>query len=53
MVSKKRDLVRVNLNLPSNLVDMLDDYASQKGINRTMAIIWLCSHALANDKKER
>ena len=44
----KRDLVRVNCNLPPRLVEEVDKYAAQLSLSRTTAMIVLLSDALAS-----
>ena len=52
MTTKKNkvDLKRVNMNLPSYLVDRVVDYANSMGLNTTSAYIVLLNQAL--DQKE-
>lgn len=38
---KKRDLKRVNMNLPKILVDKVDEYAKKTGITFTAAVTFL------------
>ena len=40
------ELKRVNINLPSNLVDRVKDYADNLGVNTTSAYIFLLNQAL-------
>lgn len=48
MTTKKNkvDLKRVNMNLPSYLVDRVVDYANSMGLNTTSAYIVLLNQAL-------
>lgn len=41
-----KDTVRVTCNLSSDLVQKIEDYAEQNGINRTSAVSVLLSQAL-------
>lgn len=52
MTSKKNkvDLKRVNMNLPSSLVQRVTDYGIENGLNTTSAYIVLLNQAL--DQKE-
>lgn len=45
-----RDLRRINLNVPADLVDEVDAYAENMNINRTSAINMLLSTALEQKK---
>lgn len=47
---KNVELKRVNMNLPSNLVKRVDDYAVNLGVNSTTAYIILLNQAL--DQKD-
>lgn len=44
----KQDLYRVTMNLPPHIVDALQSYADEKGVNRTTATIWILASALAD-----
>ena len=44
--NKKIELKRVNVNLPSNLVQRVEDYALSLGVNTTNAYIILLNQAL-------
>lgn len=44
--NKKIELKRVNINLPSNLVQRVEDYALSLGVNSTSAYIFLLNQAL-------
>lgn len=44
--NKKIELKRVNINLPSNLVQRVEDYALSLGVNSTNAYIFLLNQAL-------
>lgn len=48
--NKKIELTRVNMNLPSNLVQRIEEYALEMGVNSTNAYIFLLNMAL--DYKE-
>ena len=41
-----RELQRLNMNMPANLVQQVDEYASRMNLNRTSAMIFLVSTAL-------
>lgn len=43
---RKIELKRVNMNLPANLVNRIEDYAYDKGYNVTSAYIALLNDAL-------
>lgn len=47
---KKIELKRVNMNLPSSLVQRVDEYALSLGVNSTTAYIVLLNQAL--DQKD-
>ena len=49
-IKKKIELKRVNMNLPSDLVQRVVNYASATGLNTTSAYIVLLNQAL--DQKE-
>lgn len=42
----EKNLKRVTMNLPVNLVEKIDKYAEKMSISRTMAIVLLCSDQL-------
>lgn len=44
--NKKIELKRVNVNLPANLVQRVEDYALSLGVNTTNAYIILLNQAL-------
>lgn len=48
----KRDLYRININLPTHIVEMVDDYASKHGLSRTTAMVILLANALADVQRE-
>lgn len=48
--TKNKELTRVNMNLPTSIVDRVKDYADDLGINTTSAYIVLLNQAL--DQKE-
>ena len=41
-----KELQRLNMNMPANLIKEVDEYASRKNLNRTSAMIFLVSTAL-------
>lgn len=41
-----RDLKRINMNMPSDLLEQVDTYAEKMGVNRSSAINMLVSTAL-------
>ena len=41
-----RRLQRLNVNLPANLIQEIDEYAKRKNLNRTSAVTLLVSSAL-------
>lgn len=45
-VKKNVELKRVNMNLPSNLVQRIEEYAVDLGVNTTAAYIFLLNQAL-------
>lgn len=45
-VISKTDSKRINLNLKARLVDRLDSFAEQKGLNRTSAVSMILSEYL-------
>lgn len=45
-----RELKRVNLNLPEDVVKRIDAYADKMCINRTTAVVMLCNTALDSQK---
>lgn len=47
---EKLETVRVNLNLPKNLVRQVDEYASSMNVNRTSAVCVLISQAINSQK---
>ncbi len=47
---EKLETVRVNLNLPKNLVRQIDEYASSMNVNRTSAVCVLVSQAINSQK---
>lgn len=48
----KRDLYRITANLPTNLVEMIDEFANANGISRTTAITILCIQALQGEMRK-
>ncbi len=46
MLKSNSDLVRVNMNLPRNIVNQVKEYAENLGINTTNAYIYLINQAL-------
>lgn len=45
-----RELKRVNLNLPEDVVKRIDAYADKMCITRTTAVVMLCNTALDSQK---
>ena len=45
-----RDLKRLNLNIPTDLVNRIDEYSGKVGLTRSSAIVVLCDAALNNIK---
>lgn len=45
-----RDLTRVTVNLKSELVEQIDNYADELGLTRTSAVAVLLSQAINNQK---
>lgn len=45
-----RELKRLNINMPLDLVERIDDYADRMCINRSSAINVLCNTALDGQK---
>ena len=41
-----RELQRLNMNMPANLIKQVDEYANRMNLNRTSAVICLVSIAL-------
>lgn len=48
-MSKAKETIRVTVNLVPELVQQLDGYACEMGINRTSAVSVLLKQALANN----
>ncbi len=46
MTNKKTELKRININLPTDLIQRVNDYANSKGLNFTSAYIVLLNTAL-------
>lgn len=44
------EIKRVNVNLPNDLIDQVDGYATRMNINRTSAICVLLSQALKQEE---
>lgn len=44
------EIKRVNVNLPNDLIDQVDSYATRMNINRTSAICVLLSQALKQEE---
>lgn len=42
----KKELQRLNMNMPANLIQEVDEYANRMNLNRTSAMIVLVSTAL-------
>lgn len=45
-----REVKRININVPVETLERLDDYADKMSINRTSAILVLCTLALDSQK---
>ena len=45
-MNMSKELQRLNMNMPANLIKEVDEYASRKNLNRTSAMIFLVSTAL-------
>jgi len=41
-----RELQRLNMNMPADLIQQVDEYAKRMNLNRTSAVIFLVSTAL-------
>lgn len=48
----KQDLCRVTMNLPPHIVEALQAYADEKGVNRTTATIWILASQLGDYVKK-
>lgn len=44
--------MRVNVNLPEQLVDLIDDFAEKNGVTRTSAIIYLLAQQINIELKK-
>lgn len=52
MARPKRDLTRITINMPTHVLEKIDEYAHKNGISRTTAIMILCVDSLtSNDDK--
>ena len=47
MARTKRDLTRITINLPTHVLEKIDEYAAKHGLSRTTAIMILCVDSLA------
>lgn len=47
---ENNEIKRVNVNLPNDLINQVDDYADKMNINRTSAICVLLSQALKQEE---
>ena len=45
-----REMRRININMPAETLERVDAYAEKMSINRTAAILGLCSMALDSQK---
>ena len=52
MARVKRDLTRITINLPTHILEKIDEYAEKHAISRTTAIMILCADRLVNAEKE-
>lgn len=48
---KKRDLTRITINVPTQLLKEIDRYAEKTGLTRTTAISFLCGMYLTDITK--
>lgn len=46
----KKEVMRLNINVPQDLIDRVDEYADNLSINRTSAVCVLLSQALDGQK---
>lgn len=46
----KKEIMRLNINVPQDLIDRVDEYADNLSINRTSAVCVLLSQALDGQK---
>lgn len=51
MARTKRDLVRININVPAHVLQAIDEYAQGCGISRTTAILFLCAESLGSSQE--
>ena len=47
------ELTRVNLNLPKQLVERVDNYAKERGLNKTSSYIVLLNQALTQNDMQK
>ena len=47
------ELIRVNLNLPKQLVEKVDNYAKEMGLNKTSSYIVLLNQALTQNDMQK
>lgn len=52
MARPKRDLTRITTNLPTDLLDQIDDFAAKHSLPRSTAIIFLLTIALKGQEVE-
>jgi len=45
----KRELQRLNMNMPADLIEQVDNYAKRMNLNRTSAMILLVSTGLEQE----
>ena len=50
MARIKRDLTRITINLPSHVLEKIDEYSRKHGLSRTTAIMILCVDSLADSE---
>lgn len=46
----RNEVIRLNINVPTPLMERLDEYADRMNINRTSAVAVLLTQALDNQK---
>lgn len=49
----KRDLIKVHLNLPIQIIELIDEYANKTGISRTTVITILIAERLGVMSKDK
>ena len=51
MSRPKRDLFRLNINVPSHIIELVDEYAAKHGLNRSTAVVFLLVKGLGVEKE--